>query len=137
MKEKLYLALRQDTRSLSGFSNLCHIQISALPVEIKTNENDFSQQKKSNNPNFGSSLSLKGIEDGTNVPFMSVKEILKFQNDVIGGKLKKPTVSLCIMMLFNNEIYDMLTEHWQRGKIKFVQKTNNIQGSINYGQQFQ
>ena len=63
--------------------------------------------RKATAKNFGSFLNIKGIENGKNVPFRAIRDILKHKKEV---SQMKETVGVSIIMLFNGEMYDLFTE---------------------------
>ncbi len=53
------------------------------------------------------------------------------------GGGKAPAVKVSVMLLFNNEVYDLLSQKQQRGKIRFKKQINHLQNSKNYGHEYE
>jgi hypothetical protein len=93
--------------------------------------------------NYGRFLSLRAIQDGTNVAFLSVMDILAFQKEQLQSSgratkaFKRPAVKLSVMLFFNNEVHDLLAQQAQKGKIRFSKQLNRLTGSRNYGHEFE
>ena len=64
-------------------------------------------------------MSIKGLEDGTNVPFLSIREVIGWHAKQSQSTSKAPAVKVSVMLLFNNEVYDLLSQNQQRGKVRF------------------
>jgi len=83
---------------------------------------------------------------------MAIKDIIKYQKETIINtyrkkssrnantistkSFKRPSVKVSIMMLHNSEIFDLLNDQKQRGKIRFNMVQNEIIESPNYGQEY-
>ena len=83
---------------------------------------------------------------------MSIKEIIKYQkeqivntyrkkssrntNSISTKSFKRPSVKVQILMLYNSEIFDLLNDQKQRGKIRFNTVQNEIVDSPNYGKEY-
>ena len=149
--ETLNSGLKQTAYDMNMPHNFCYVQVSslALPQDHHAHSNvtsinnqmalSISPKNNSQSPygraqlshvqkpkSYGSFLSLKAIDDGTNIAFMAIKDMIKYQKEAIisiyrkkssrnAGTIstksfKRPAVKVSIMMLYNSEIFDLLND---------------------------
>lgn len=96
--------------------------------------------------NQGRFLSLKGLDEGTNVAFLAVRDILAFQTrhsadlspkGPAGKSLVRQCLKVSVLMLFNNTVHDLLAQPGRGcGRVRFRKQTNTFSGSRNCGHEY-
>ena len=75
------------------------------------------------------------MEEGTNIAFLAIQEMLKFVKDAAGprspNRQPRPYVTVKVMLIYNSEIFDLLSESRKRSRIRFNKAINKIEGSKN------